>query len=330
MGDYLTTKSNRYREKHEYLLRVWILPAVGDRPVVEWNSAESEQVLASVRAAGRSDALVQDVGSAMRALVTYARRLRWLTARDDDPMWLVRYSTRSTRQADTATFIPRSTLPTDDQCAALFAAMTDQGNDRWALAMRLVHRSGLRWGELTGLQAGDIELAPNRIVHVRRAVEQTATGPPTLKRPKNGKTRTSIFPMSLATELEALVDQVTATHGPTGLLFPSRRGHIARRSSFQQVWIKAAAAADWPMTSPLRRTAGYGQTDKGWRWTGSAQWTVHDLRHVAACWMVFDLGLDAAIVAEKLGHADAAFTVKRYVGVRGDAVQQATRLSDSW
>lgn len=46
--------------------------------------------------------------------------------------------------------------------------------------------------------------------------------------------------------------------------------------------------------------------------------------------MLFDLGLDAAIVAEKLGHADAAFTVKRYVGVRGDADQQATRLTDSW
>ena len=86
------------------------------------------------------------------------------------------------------------------------------------------------------------------------------------------------------------------------------------------------------MTSPLRRTAGYGQTAKGWRWTGSAPWTVHDLRHVAACWMLFDLdlGLDAAIVAEKLGHADAASTVKRYVGVRGDAHQQATRLSDAW
>ena len=46
--------------------------------------------------------------------------------------------------------------------------------------------------------------------------------------------------------------------------------------------------------------------------------------------MLFDLGPDAAIVAEKLGHADAAFTVTRDVGVRGDADQQATRLSDAW
>jgi hypothetical protein len=38
-----------------------------------------------------------------------------------------------------------------------------------------------------------------------------------------------------------------------------------RRSNFQQVWIWAADAAGWPMTASLRRTAGYGQTSKGWR-----------------------------------------------------------------
>lgn len=84
------------------------------------------------------------------------------------------------------------------------------------------------------------------------------------------------------------------------------------------------------MNAPLHRTAGYGQHDQGWRWTGSAKWTVHDLRHVAACWMLFDLGLDPAIVAEKLGHADPAFTVKRYVGIRGNPDEQATALTDNW
>ena len=266
----------------------------------------------------------------MRALVTYARRLRWLTARDDDPMWLVRYSARSERQGEHATFIPRSTLPSDAQCADLFSAMEAQGQPRWALAMRLAHRSGLRWGELTGLQASDVEFTPNRIVHVRRAVEQTSAGPPTLKTPKNGKTRTTIFPRSLSEDLQHLVDQVATEQGPGGLLFPNRTGGIARRSSFQQIWIKAAAAADWPMSAPLRRSAGYGEAQKGWRWTGAARWTVHDLRHVAACWMLFDLGLDPAIAADKLGHADPAFTVQRYVGVRGDPDQRATELSDSW
>ena len=45
--------------------------------------------------------------------------------------------------------------------------------------------------------------------------------------------------------------------------------------------------------------------------------------------MLFDLGLHPAIVAEKLGHAPA-FTVKRYVGIRGNPDEQATTVTDSW
>ncbi|MGI8756258.1 MAG: tyrosine-type recombinase/integrase [Acidimicrobiales bacterium] len=173
-------------------------------------------------------------------------------------------------------------------------------------------------------------MTPHRVIYVRRAVEQTSAGPPNLKAPKNGKTRTAIFPKSMASELQALAEAVTASAGPEGLLFPNRSGGIVRRSSFQQVWIKAAHAAGWPMTTPMRRSAGYGEANKGWRWTGAAQWTVHDLRRVAACWMLFDLKLDPAVVAEKLGHADPAFTVKRYVGIRGNPDEQAARVTEDW
>lgn len=66
--------------------------------------------------------------------------------------------------------------------------------------MRLAHRSGVRWGELIALNAGDIDFA-TRVVHVRRAVEQASSGPPALKLPKNNRTRTTIFPKSLVDEL---------------------------------------------------------------------------------------------------------------------------------
>lgn len=36
----------------------------------------------------------------MRALVTHARRLRWLTAQSEDPMWMVRYAKKSAVQPD--------------------------------------------------------------------------------------------------------------------------------------------------------------------------------------------------------------------------------------
>jgi integrase len=212
----------------------------------------------------------------------------------------------------------------------LFETLDALGHRRWAIAMRLTHRAGLRWGELVALQAHDIEFEPAQVVHVRRAVEQSTRGPARLRAPKNGKVRTSIFPKSLTNDLGEIVDETATREGPVGLLFPSASGRIMRRSNFQPVWIRAADAAGWHMTAPLQRTGGSRETNKGWRWTGVAKWSPHDLRHVAACWMLFDLGLDPAVVADKLGHADPTFTIKRYIGVRGDPDTAAMAVTDGW
>ena len=328
--EHLSGLSLNYREKHQYLLRRWILPQIGRLSVSSWTPVDSSRVIASVRRAGASDALVQDVGSGLRALVTHGRRLRWLTAQSPDPMWMVRYARRASIQGEAAIHIPRSSLPTDDECARLFEALENLGYGQWAIAMRLKHRAGVRWGELIALQADDIEFDPTRIVHVRRAVEQGTGRPASMKDPKNHKTRTTIFPKSASAELRALCAATVKRRGATGLLFPNATGGIMRRSNFQQIWVRAADAAGWPMTKPLRQSAGYGERNKGWKWTGAAKWTPHDLRHVAACWMLFDLGLDPAVVADKLGHADPSFTMKRYVGVRGDPDAAAMAITDSW
>lgn len=330
IADHLSELSLRYREKQEYLLRRWILPRIGARPVTGWTPADSARVIAAARREGMSDALVQDIGAAMRALVTHARRLRWLTAQSEDPMWMVRYAKRASVQGAAAVYVPRSSLPTDDECAALFQAFEKLGQHRWGVAMRLAHRSGLRWGELIALQPSDVEFEPARVVHVRRAVEQGASGPARLKPPKNGKVRTTIFPKSLAADLHEIVDEANERGGADALLFPSPSGRIMRRTNFQQLWVRAADAAGWPMTTPLRRSGGYREKNKGWRWTGAAKWSPHDLRHVAACWMLFDLGLDPAVVAEKLGHADPAFTIRRYIGIRGNPDAAAMPLTDAW
>ena len=329
IDEHLCSLSVRFREKQTWLLKRWVRPHVGNRVVTAWTPAESAALIAAVRRSGAADSTVQDVGAVMRGLVTHARRLRWLTSQSEDPMWMVRYSKAAAVQGNTALYVPRSSLPTDAECAALFAALEDLGQSRWAVAMRLAHRSGVRWGELTALRPFDIDLE-TRVVHVRRAVEQPGSGPATMKTPKNGRVRTTIFPKSLMDPLTSIVETTISERGTDALLFPNRSGGIARRATFQTLWVRAADAAGWPMTTPLTRSAGYGEKNKGWRWTGAAKWTPHDLRHVAACWMLFDLKLDAAIVADKLGHADPAFTIKRYVGVRGDADLAARSVTEDW
>jgi len=329
LTDHAAGLSTRFREKQEHLFNRWILPRIGEHIITAWSPAHSAAVIADVRKAGCSDATVQDVGGAMRALATHARRLRWLTAQSEDPLWTVKYAKRSAVQGAAAVYVPRSSLPTDEECDRLFDAIDELGHAQWATAMRLAHRSGVRWGELVALQADDVDF-DLRVVHVRRAVEQPKSGRPTIKTPKNGKSRTTIFPKSLVPEIEALVERTRSERGPEGLLFPTARGGIIRRSNFQPIWVRAADRAGWPMTAPLVRSAGYGEANKGWRWTGAAKWTPHDLRHVAACWMLFDLKLDPAVVADKLGHADPNFTIRRYIGIRGDADQAAMALTDEW
>jgi hypothetical protein len=160
VADHLQTLSLRYRERQEYLLDSWILPRLGDLPLARWTPADSIAVLTAVRSAGRSPALIQNVGATMRSLVTHARRLRWLGPQSEDPMWMVSYSKGATLQGAAAGYIPRSSLPTDEQCNALFDAMADKGEPIWALAMRLTHRSGLRWGELTACAPRTSHSAP--------------------------------------------------------------------------------------------------------------------------------------------------------------------------
>ena len=209
-------------------------------------------------------------------------------------------------------FIPRSSLPTDDECDRLFKALDAADQPTWALAMRLKHRSGLRWGELIALRPVDLDFDPQRVVRVQRAVEQSRQGL-AIKGTKNHQHRVSTFPLSLVEPLEAWAHRVEREHGPEGLLFPGTDGGFANRRTFQRTWARAARDAGWPMK---RKT--------------SAVWHPHDLRHVAACWLLFDVHLDPAVVATLLGHANAAFTLSRYVGVRGDLSATVTAATEGW
>jgi integrase len=66
------------------------------------------------------------------------------------------------------------------------------------------------------------------------------------------------------------------------------------------------------------------------RTSSGAIWHPHDLRHVAACWLLFDVGLDPGVAARMLGHANPAFTLSRYVGVRTGADAATNALMEQW
>lgn len=308
--EHLAGKSVRYRERQDTLLRCWILPRLSETPLTEWTPAMAEDVLAAARRKLAAQT-VQSLGSCMRSLVTFAHKSRWLP-REVDPMWSVSYSAKAEFQGQAIGFVPRDSLPGDSECNALFDAFRDLGEPSWALAMNLKHRSGARWGELIALRPCDIDFEPHRVIHIHRAVEQSA-GARTIKTTKNKQKRSSIFPASLVTELAAHVCSVRQHAGDDALLFSLPDGQPAERRQFLRLWVRAARRAGWDMHS-----------------TKAARWHPHDLRHVAACWMLFDVRLDPAVVSRMLGHANPAFTLSRYVGVRVGADAATNAMTENW
>jgi integrase len=306
----LGSRSIRYAERQEYLLRKWVEPALAARPLMAWTPSDSEQILDHARQS-LAPATVQNIGAAMRAMVTFAFKNRWLP-RDSDPMWLVKYRPHADVQGQAIGFVPRARLPTDEECAALFAALERNGHHQWSVAMALKHRSGVRWGELAALRPSDIDFEETRVVRIERAVEESSKGLH-VKTTKNRQRRVTTFPASLTAPLREWTTARERLVGPDGLLFPAGDGGFARRRAFQRVFARAAKDAEWPMKRPT-----------------ASIWHPHHLRHVAACWLLFDVKLDAAAVSMLLGHANAAFTLSRYVGVRGDLLAAATAATDAW
>lgn len=307
---HLEGRSRRYQERQEAVLRCWVLPRLAGTPVSDWSPAMSEEVLGAARRR-LAPQTVQSLGSCMRSLVTFAHKSRWLP-REVDPMWLVSYSIKGDFQGEAAGFVPRDLLPNESQCSALFDALDQMGQPAWSLAMKLKHRSGVRWGELIALRPVDIEFEPHRVVKVHRAIEQSSRGR-AIKSTKNKQRRTSLFPASLGNALSEHVETVRRLQGDEALLFSRPDGEPAERRQFLRLWTRAARMADWPMRS---RTV--------------AKWHPHDLRHVAACWMLFDVGIDAAVASRMLGHANPAFTLSRYVGVREGAAALTNALTADW
>lgn len=225
----LTGRSLRYQERQDSILRTWVLPHLGHLSVAAWTPAHSESVINAARAK-LAPATVQNIGSCLRSLVTFAHKSRWLS-REVDPMWRVSYSIKPEHQGEAPGFIPRDELPNDEQCEALSAAFVDLGAPEWALAMRLASRSGVRWGELIALRPCDIDFEPHRVVRVSRSVEQSRQGL-AFKAPKNAQRRTTIFPASLTPTLRTHVEVVAAKAGPEALLFPGRTGRPPERRNF--------------------------------------------------------------------------------------------------
>ena len=154
---------------------------------------------------------------------------------------------------------------------------------------------GLRWGELVGLQVGDVDFTRQRIHIVRTAAEIRSRI--VVDIPKTGETRTIIFPALLRPCLE----EACRGRQPSELLFPdARTGSFLRRPH-------GTRKGNWFYRA--KRSALSEQS--------AGSMTIHDLRHTCASLLVH-AGANVKAVQRQLGHKSAAMTLDVYADLFDD------------
>lgn len=171
--------------------------------------------------------------------------------------------------------------------------------------------TGLRRGELLGLQWGDVDLDACT-VRVARSVEQTKDGL-TLKAPKTRSGRRSLRVAAAVVEdlrehrrrLLELRLQLGAGRLPDDAqVFATIAGGLRSPNALTKEWTKAAAGAGLP---PV---------------------TFHALRHTHASQLIA-AGLDVVTVSKRLGHANPAITLKVYSHLFTNSDERAAQVVDA-
>lgn len=166
----------------------------------------------------------------------------------------------------------------------------------WADLIMLAGTTGLRWGEITALQLGDIQGCDKAFIDVARAwytdgksIISSTT--------KTGKVRRVPVPGKIA-------EMVRTRRTESGLMFQSRDGAPLHHSNFAGRVLKAAGAGMDPRP------------------------TFHDLRHTAVS-LAFSAGGNVKVVQRIAGHESAEMTLRTYSAVfDGDLYASASALDN--
>jgi integrase len=156
---------------------------------------------------------------------------------------------------------------------------------------------GLRFNEAVALKGSDLD-SERGVISIQRTFSDVK-GHLIEQPPKNGKVRQVPLPNSLRQPL--LERKVRA--GSDGYLFCSPLGAAMRYSNFyRRIWKQAL------------RESGLSKAV-----------TIHDLRHTAASWLI-QSGCSISMVSNVLGHADASVTLKTYIHLFDNDLEELGKL----
>ena len=168
---------------------------------------------------------------------------------------------------------------------------------QWQTYIYLSADTGLRRGELCGLQWGDIDFKAGAVT-VRRNLQYTVAAGVYATSPKNGRVR--------------LVDV-----GPdTMALLKQLRENQAETCISKWCFTQEGTAEPMHPQSPTRYFKKFGQR------YGVEDFHPHKLRHTSASLAITN-GADVVSVSERLGHSDTAITLRLYSHANEESIRRA-------
>jgi len=287
-ADWLSSRGlvkRRTRESDESNWRNYVRPRFGNWPVAAITAAEVSAWVGGLVDRGLAPATATRALATLRSILAFAvadgRVHHNVAAAARRPT-----SGRARREGQALTLA---------ELHALTAACTGPYRD----VVPVLALAGLRWGELAGLQVGDLVSVPGPGLRLSRAVLASEGGGKLyVDTLKNHRART----VPLVAELVPIIDRWSVGKEPEAWLFAAPGGGPLRESNWKRSvgWRAATVAADVPDVR------------------------VHDLRHTAASlWLA--AGADPKVVQRVLGHATAAMTMDLYGHLVDASLWQAAR-----
>lgn len=189
------------------------------------------------------------------------------------------------------------TIPTTAQVAAAL----DVAPEWFRAYIGVCAFAGLRLGEASGLQVGDIDFL-RRTLKVSRQVQGENRKKAEVVAPKHGSERVVYIPARLTEMIAQHVEQV-GVHGEEGWLF-STGGHLWNRGMAGYYWREVREAC------------------------GMEEYTLHDLRHFFASALIAS-SCDVATVQRTLGHSLPSITLNVYTHLWPTAEDKTRTAADA-